>query len=173
MQPVQRDGGNVMARAEKSSEVAVTKGQLERLPRASVFGDVDRLFDDFFGRGWMRPFGWGRPLAEMAALAPSVDVIDREDEVVVRAEVPGFRKEDIDVSVSGTMLTIKGESKTEEKEEKGDYYRCEISRGAFARTLALPAEVDESKARAEMKDGMLELTLPKLEKSKRRRITID
>jgi HSP20 family protein len=156
-----------------NKEVAVSKGKLERLPRAAPFGDIDRLFDDFFGRGWMRPFGWERPLAEMPAFAPSVDVIDREDEVVVRAEVPGFRKEDINISVSGTMLTVKGESKTEETEEKGDYYRCEISRGAFARTLALPAEVDESKAKAAMKDGMLELTLPKLEKSKRRRIAID
>jgi len=162
-----------MAKSETGKEVAVSKGQLERLPRASAFGDVDRLFDDFFGRGWLRPFGMGRPLAGMAALAPSVDVIDREDEVVVRAEVPGFKKEDIDISVSGTMLTIKGDTKTEEKEEKGDYYRCEITRGAFSRTLALPAEVDDSKAKAAIEDGMLELTLPKLEKSKRRRITID
>jgi HSP20 family protein len=162
-----------MAKDEKGKEVAVAKGQLERLPRAPAFGDIDRLFDDFLNRSWLRPFGMGRPLVEMAALAPNVDVIDREDEVVVRAEVPGFRKEDIDISVSGTMLTIKGDTKTEEKEEKGDYYRCEITRGAFTRTLALPAEVDEAKAKAAMKDGMLELTLPKLEKSKRRRIAID
>jgi HSP20 family protein len=162
-----------MAKGEKSKEVAVSKGQLERLPRASAFGDLDRMFDDFFSRGWLRPFGMGRPLAELAAFAPSVDVIDREDEVVVRAEVPGFKKEDIDISVSGNMLTIKGDTKTEEKEEKGDYYRCEITRGAFTRTLALPAEVDDSKAKAAIEDGMLELTLPKLEKSKRRRITID
>ena len=162
-----------MAQGEKGKEVAVSKAQLERLPRASAFGDIDRLFDDFLGRSWLRPFGMGRPLVEMAAFAPSVDVIDREDEVVVRAEVPGFKKEDIDISVSGTMLTIKGDTKTEEKEEKGDYYRCEITRGAFTRTLALPAEVDEAKAKAAIKDGVLELTLPKLEKSKRRRITID
>jgi HSP20 family protein len=162
-----------MARAEKDKEVAVSKGQLERLPRAGAFGDMDRLFDDFFGRGWLRPFAGGRPLAEIAAFTPSVDVIDREDEVVVRAQVPGFSKEDIDISVSGTMLTIKGETKAEEKEEKGDYYRCEITRGAFSRTLPLPAEVDDTKARAAMQDGVLELTLPKLEKSKRRRITID
>jgi HSP20 family protein len=165
------DGGDVMAKG--SEEVAVSKGKLERVPRAAPFGDIDRVFEDFLGRSWLRPFGWERPLAEMPAFAPSVDVIDREDEVVVRAEVPGFKKEDIEISASGTMLTIKGETKTEEKEEKGDYYRCEISRGAFARTLALPAAVDESKAKAAMKDGMLELTLPKLEKSKRRRITID
>jgi HSP20 family molecular chaperone IbpA len=60
----------------------------------------------------------------------------------------------------------------EEKEEKGDYYRCEISQGSFTRIIALPAEVDESKATASMKDGMLELTLPKAEKSKRHTISI-
>jgi HSP20 family protein len=103
---------------------------------------------------------------------PSVDVIDRDDEVVVRAEVPGFRKDDIEVSVSGNMLTIRGETRREVTTEKGDFYRSEISRGAFVRSVSLPAEVDESKAQATMKDGLLELVLPKLEKSKRRTITI-
>jgi len=159
--------------ARTSKDIVPTEGKVERIARPALFGDIDRMFEDFFGRRWMRPFGRERPLAEFSALAPSVDVIDREDEVLVRAEVPGFKKEDIDVSVSGTMLTLKGDTKTEEKEEKGDYYRCEITRGAFSRTLALPAEVDESKARASMKDGVLELTLPKVEKSKRRRITIE
>ena len=160
-----------MARGNK--DIVPSEGKLERIARPALFGDVDRMFDDFFGRRWLRPFGWERPLAELQALAPSVDVVDREDEVVVRAEVPGFKKEDIDISVSGTMLTIKGDMKAEKKEEKGDYYRCEIARGAFARTLALPAEVDEAKAKAAMKDGVLELTLPKLEKARRRRITIE
>jgi HSP20 family protein len=159
-----------MAKANK--DVTVSKGTLERMPRPALFGDVDRMFDDFFGRRWLRPFGWERPFAEMPAFGPSVDVIDRDDEVVVRAEVPGYKKEDIEVSVSDSSLTIKGETKTEEKEEKGDYYRCEISHGAFTRTITLPAEVDDAKAKASMKDGVLELTLPKLEKSKRHPITI-
>jgi HSP20 family protein len=159
--------------ARGSKDIVPAEGKVERVARPALFGDIDRMFDDFFNRRWLRPFAWERPLAEFPTFMPSVDVIDREDEVVVRAEVPGFRKEDIDVSVSGTMLTLKGETKAEEKEEKGDYYRCEITRGAFSRTLALPAEVDESKAKAQMKDGVLELTLPKVEKSRRRRITIE
>jgi HSP20 family protein len=156
----------------KGSEVPVSKGKgtLERMPRATPFVEVERLFDDFFGRRWLRPSAWER-FPEMAAM-PSVDVIDRDDEVVVRAEVPGYKKEDIEISVSDSSLTIKGETKTEEKEEKGDYYRCEISRGAFTRTVELPAAVDDSKAKASMKDGVLELTLPKVEKSKRHTITI-
>jgi len=157
--------------AKGSKEVGISKGTLERLPRpASVFGDMDRLFDDFLGRRWLRPAGWER-FAELPGF-PSVDVIDRDDEVLVRADVPGYKKEDIDISVSNSTLTIKGETKTEEKEEKGDYYRCEISRGAFSRMVPLPAEVDDAKAKASMKDGVLELTLPKLEKSKRHSIAI-
>jgi HSP20 family protein len=158
----------------KRKDIEVSKGKLERMPRPfSGFNDIDRLFDDFVGRRWMRPFGWERPLAEMPELGPSVDVIEREDEVVVRAEVPGYKKEEIEISVTDRMLTLKGETKKEEKEEKGDYYRCEISRGAFTRTLDLPARVDDSKAKAAMKDGVLELTLPKVEKSKRRTIAIE
>jgi len=160
-----------MARGNK--DIVPSEGKVERIARPAPFSDVDRMFHDFFGRRWVRPFGWERPLAEFSTLAPSVDVIDREDEVLVRAEVPGFKKEDIDISVSGTMLTVKGDMKAEKKEEKGDYYRCEITRGAFSRTLAVPAEVDEAKAKAAMKDGVLELTLPKAEKSKRRHITIE
>ncbi|TAK87490.1 MAG: Hsp20/alpha crystallin family protein [Betaproteobacteria bacterium] len=161
-----------MHMAKGNKEVTISKGALERLPRPAPFGDVERLFDEFFGPRWLRPFGWQRPLAEVTAYVPSVDVIDREDEVVVRAEMPGYKKEDIEISVSGSTLTLKGETKAEEKEEKGDYYRCEISHGAFSRTVALPAEVDEAKTKASMKDGVLELTLPKVEKAKRRTITI-
>ena len=157
-----------MAKSDK--EVAVSKGTLERIPRPAVFGDFDRMLDDFFGRRWLRPFGNGS-FAELARM-PSVDVIDRDDEVVVRAAVPGYKKEEIEVSVSDSTLTIKGETKSEEKEQKGDYYRSEISRGSFLRTISLPAEVDDAKAKAEMKDGMLELKLPKLEKSKRHPISI-
>jgi HSP20 family protein len=157
----------------KGKDIEVSKGKLERLPRPSAFTDIDRLFDDFIGRRWLRPFAWPRPLAEMPEFVPSVDVIDREDEVLVRAEVPGYKKEDIEISVSDSMLTIKGETKTEEKEEKGDYYRCEISHGSFTRMVELPSKVDDSKAKAAIKDGVLELTLPKVEKSKRRTIAIE
>lgn len=159
--------------AKRGTEVAVSKNKLERMPRAvGPFGGMDRLFDEFFARRWPRAFDWDRPFGELAEPGPSVDVIDRDDEVLVRAEVPGYRKEDIEVSVSGNMLTLAGETKTEETEEKGSYYRSEISRGSFLRTVALPAEVDDSKAKALMKDGMLELALPKIEKSRRRTIAI-
>lgn len=156
----------------KGTEITVQKGgKPTRMPGLAPFADFERMFDDFFGWRWLRPFAWQPPFSVMPS-TPSVDVIDRDDEVVVRAEVPGYKKEEIEVSVSDGSVTIKGETKAEAKEKKGNYYRCEISRGSFARTLTLPAEVEDAKARASMHDGVLELTLPKREKAKRRSIAI-
>ena len=116
----------------KGKDLTVSKGNLERMPRPmGLFGDIDRMFDEFLSRRWPRP------LTELAGEIPSVDVIDRDEEVVVRAAVPGYRKEDIEITVSGDLLTISGETKSEQKEEKGDYYRAEITRGAFSRTCLL------------------------------------
>src|SRR3990172_1354694 len=100
--------------AKSGKEITVSKGAPERMLRPALFSDFDRMFDDFFGRRWMRPAGWERPFGEMVSL-PSVDVIDRDDEVVVRAEVPGYKKEDIEISVADSSLTIKGETKAEQK----------------------------------------------------------
>lgn len=141
------------------------------------FDEMDRMFDSFFRRGMMRPWRMDWPAFPEVALPelhmPKVDVVDRESEVLIRAEVPGVDKKDLDISVGDSNVTIKGSTRREEKEEKGDYYRCEISRGAFSRTVPLPAEVDSTRARAEFKDGMLELTLPKVEKAKRHSVKID
>jgi len=158
------------------TEVARTKGQEMQkaapMRALSPFEEMDRMFESFFPRGWMQPFRREWPsLGEMAApfegKMPKVDVINRDAEIVVRAEVPGVDKKDIDVTMTDTTVTIKGSTSHEEKEEKGDYYRCEISRGAFSRTVALPAGVDSSKAKAKFQDGVLELTMPKMEKTKR------
>jgi HSP20 family protein len=143
----------------------------------SPFDEMDRIFDQFFRRGWMRPWRFEWPSFPEGALPemkiPKVDVLDREAEVVIMAEVPGVEKKDLDISVGEDTVTIKGSTSHEEKEEKGDYYRREISTGAFLRTVALPATVDGSKAKASFKDGMLELTIPKLEKAKRHSIKVD
>ena len=162
---------------EKTEErkKAVEKVQPARM--LSPFEEMERLFESSFPRGWLRPHRWGWPSwgelpAPFEGKTPSVDVIDRENEVVVKAELPGVDKKDLDISVTNNTVTIKGKTSHEEKEEKGDYYRCEISRGEYSRTLALPAEVDESKAKANFKDGILELTLPKKEKAKRRKIDV-
>jgi len=138
---------------------------------------MDRVFDQYFRHGVMRPwrFEWpGFPeLALPEMKLPKVDVVDREAEVVIKAEVPGVEKKDLDISAGEDSVTIKGSTSKEEKEEKGDYYRREISSGTFLRTVALPATVDGSKAKASFKDGMLELTLPKTEKAKRHSVKLD
>jgi HSP20 family protein len=135
---------------------------------------MDRAYADFPGRGLMRPWSieWpaGPELRELRM--PKVDVIDRDEDVLVRAELPGVEKKDLEISTSDTSVTLKATTRHEEKEEKGDYYRCEITRGSFARTIALPSQVQSDKAKANLKDGVLELTLPKVEKSKRRTVTI-
>jgi len=171
-----------MAKEEKKESKGSETGkeiEVSRPTRAlSPFEEMDRWFEGFFPRGWMRPFrmewpGWGELAAPFEGRMPKIDVIDRDEEVVVRAEVPGVEKDDLDVSVSGNTVTIKGETKREAKEEKGNYYRCEISRGAFARTVVLPDYVDSDSAKAKFEDGVLELTLPKVEKAKRRTIKVD
>jgi len=142
------------------------------------FEEMERMFDNLFERRWMHPFqkGWSafpKITAPFKGLTPSVDVIDRDNEVVVKAELPGVDKKDLEISVTQNSVTIKGSTSHEEKEEKGDYYRCEISRGSYARTLSLPADIDEENTKASFKDGILELTLPKLKKSMRHTIKVE
>jgi HSP20 family protein len=155
------------------------KKEVQTAPARTMtpFDEMDRMMHRYFRRGWMRPwrFEWpGFPEMELPEVkVPSVDVVDRENEVVVKAEVPGVDKKDLDISVGEDSVTIKGETRHEEKEEKGNYYRREISSGSFSRTVALPATVDGSKAKANFSDGMLELTIPKVEKAKRHSIKVD
>lgn len=159
---------------EKTQELQ----QVEPAHVVSPFDEMERMFENFFERRWLRPFQKGWPAfpklaAPFKGMAPSVDIIDRDDEVVVKAELPGVDKKDLEISVTQNTVTIKGSTSHEEKEEKGDYYRCEISRGSYARTLSLPADIDEENTRATFKDGILELTLPKLKISKRHTIKVE
>ncbi|MDH5371185.1 MAG: Hsp20/alpha crystallin family protein, partial [Gammaproteobacteria bacterium] len=100
-------------------------------------------------------------------------VIERDGEIVVKAMMPGVEKKDIEISMTKNTVTISGKTSHEEKEEKGNYYRHEISKGSYMRTLSLPENVNEDKAKAKFKDGMLELTIPKMEVSHRRNIKVD
>ena len=129
-----------------------------------LHGDIDDLFNSFF-RGLDRPFSEHK-------VWPAIDVADEEYAVVVRAEVPGCKAEDIDISVYGNTLTISGEKKqSEEKKEKG-YYHVESSYGSFRRELTLPTDVDADKVDAAYKHGVLTITLPKAEKSKAVKIKV-
>lgn len=166
-----------MAAEQKDIQVS-RKKESDKAPARILhpMEDIERLFEEFRSRPWLRAPRWeGLPELRLPfeGRMPRLDVVDRDNEVVVRAELPGVRREDIEISLTGDLLTIKGETKREEKEEKGDYYRCETSHGSFSRTVSLPAEVNEAGARARLRDGILELTLPKVEKAKKRMISID
>jgi len=148
--------------------------------------EMERMFENFVGADWPRPGQWEWPRmmrmrmpfegqlrrAEVARM-PHVDVVDREADVLVRAELAGVDKKDLDISVTDNTVTIKGSSRKESKQEEGDYYRCEIAQGAFSRTMTLPCAVDGDKAKATFKDGLLELVLPKVEPAKRRAIKVE
>lgn len=133
---------------------------------------MDQMFEGFFPRGWRGPAGFIRPETEAGVVRlPSVDVIERDDEVLVRAELPGVEKKDIDVSVTDSSLTIGAIPRG--AEEEGEYYCCEIGAAPFARTVQLPVEVDGERAKASFRDGLLELRLPKTEHARRRAISIE
>ncbi len=127
--------------------------------------DMDRLLDDFFSHG---PFHFGHE----SDLSPSVEVADTNDAVVVKAQVPGISQESLQVSVTDDSLTLKGEMKEEDKEEEKNYYRREFRYGSFARTIPLPAPIQSEKAEAKLKDGILEVTIPKSEKAKVKEIPV-
>jgi HSP20 family protein len=170
-----------MAEAKEKSKIIPVKkdsAQLHAKHLLTPFEEMERWADDFFPRNWLRQHRWDWPASSRLASmleerTPKVDIIDRDNEVFIKAELPGIDKKDIEVSVANHMLTIKGSSRKEEKDEKGDYYRCEITEGSFSRSLSLPAEVNIDKSEAKFKDGILELTLPKTERTKRRSIKID
>ena len=138
--------------------------------------DMESMFDDFFSSDWMRPLKWEFPrwpqMSQIELKVPKMDVVDRDDEVMVRADLPGVKKEDVDVSLTDNTITVKGSTSEEKKEKKGDYYRCETMQGSFSSTMSLPSEVDGSKAKSTFKDGVLEVVVPKLEKARRHSVKI-
>ncbi len=133
--------------------------------------DMDRLFDEIFSPLQRRRRTWGEK-PETGSIVPNVEIYDRTNEIVFRAQLPGVKKEDIDLSIAKDSLTLKGEVKKEE-EAGTAYYVNEISYGSFARTVELPVEVESEKAKATFKDGILELVLPKREEAKPKEIKIE
>lgn len=137
------------------------------------FDEMAHFFDSFSNRNWMRPLHmewpeWSHISAPFGGKQPHMEVIDREKEIVLRAELPGVDKKDLDVSMSDHTITVKGKTDYEEKEEKGDYYRSEIAHGSFSRTMLLPADVDVENVKSTFKNGLLEIHVPKLEKASRK-----
>jgi HSP20 family protein len=136
------------------------------------FSNVERMFEEWFEDFWSRPVSrFWRPdflrLRSIALEAPALDVYDQKDDVIVKAEIPGLTKDEIEISLEGNFLTVKGEKKKEEEVKEEDYYRHERTFGAFSRTIELPVDIKTDKVNASFNNGVLEIRLPKAEEAKK------
>jgi HSP20 family protein len=123
-------------------------------------GEPFRAFDDLVSRmfdDWLSP----RLAGEARGWSPAVDMVDRKDEIVLRADVPGLEQKDIQVDVENGMLTIRGTRQGEREAKEEDYYCCERWAGSFSRTIALPSGIEQDKIKATFKNGVLEVHVPK------------
>jgi HSP20 family protein len=128
--------------------------------------EMDRLWDEYFGAG-RRAFR-----LEEEAWLPAVDVSETGDKITVKAEIPGMEAKDIEISMVGDTLTIKGEKKAETEEKDENYHMVERTYGSFSRAMKLPAVVDAEKVEATYKNGVLTVVLPKMEEVKPKAIEI-
>lgn len=134
----------------------------------SVFDQFNRMFeDDFF-----KPF-FNRSMDSWSGQYPVADIFETKDDYVLKLEVPGMSKDDITVEIDNNVLYVKGERKMDNEIKEDNYHRLERYSGSFSRAFNLPGEVDGSKVKAKMKDGILELNVPKAEVMKAKTITIN
>lgn len=136
--------------------------ELSRMER-----EMEELMSRFF-REWPLPWRAG----EARGWVPPVDMMDRKDEVILRADIPGLDQKDIEVNVEEGILTIRGERKEEKEVKEEDYCCCERWTGAFSRSLSLPPGVDPEQIKATFKNGVLEVHLPKTKEARGKKIEI-
>jgi HSP20 family protein len=126
--------------------------------------DVNRLFDTFFG---------ARPANEAARRwAPAMDLVETDDHLVLRADLPGLDKDDVEIEVKDDVLTVSGERKAEHEERQDGFHRIERAYGGFARSLTLPKGIDPDQVQAEFNKGVLEVRIPKPAERKPHRVQI-
>jgi HSP20 family protein len=133
----------------------------------SVRDEMNRLFNEFFGRGGSEEGTWAS-----GAWTPPVDIYETDEALVLKAELPGFSKDDIGIELKENTLVIKGERKREDDMKEGNYHRVERAYGAFQRSFLLPTTVDQERVQASYKDGILELRLPKVPAAQPKRIAV-
>jgi HSP20 family protein len=133
------------------------------------FQRMNRLFEEAFGPLTFPP----EESLSLTGWTPSCDVYETDNEIVVKAEIPGVKKDDVKVGIEDGVLSISGERKFEEETKKENYLRVERRYGSFTRSFTLPTIVDSSKVMAEFKDGLLKVTLPKREESKPKGVEVE
>jgi HSP20 family protein len=140
-------------------------GKPGRAEPMALLDDLEAEMERFWGRqGWFWPGPFLRPLRglrESFTLAPRMDAYQKDDTIVVKAELPGLKREDVQVEVEGDTLIIRGESKGESEVKEQDFYRSERSFGSFYRRMQLPAGVTPDQITANLQDGVLEVRIPK------------
>ena len=135
----------------------------------SPFERMDEFVEDLFRRPFGRPLLARFPrIMEEIAPTPSVDIFEEGDNIVLKTELPGMTKDDIEIKLTDDMITLSGEKKLEEKIEEKNYFRHERSYGSFSRSFTLPSEVQSDKAKASFKNGILEVRIPKSEEAKKK-----
>ena len=152
--------------------------KVERSGHLAPFEEIERWFDEAWHRPFSRMWSLMRPeseLGEFETAGPAVDIYDKGNELVLKANVPGLKKEEIDIQLADNVLTISGEHKTETKVERENYYRYERAHGSFFRRFELPYDIDTEHINARVEDGVLEVVLPRTEeaKGKTRKISIN
>ena len=162
-----------MAEATKTPAKAQPEPQTPaRVGERDLFGslrnEIERVFEDFDKGLWGFPARWRVSLPETLrrprlafALTPSVDMIEKDDMLELAADLPGVDEKNIEVKLSGDTLTIKGEREEHKEEKKKDYYISERQFGAFERSFRLPDNVETDKIKAQFKNGVLTIALPK------------
>jgi HSP20 family protein len=134
---------------------------------------VDRMFEGFgLGRRWNTPLWREARETGRDLWAPDIDVFQKNNELMIRADLPGLKREDVSVEITDDAVTIQGERKHEQEEEREGYYRSERSYGSFCRVVPLPQGAITEQAKAQFKDGVLEVTMPAPPASKGRRLEI-
>ena len=128
--------------------------------------EIDRVFDSFFRNDLTDDGKWGK------FWSPDIDLIENDNAFVVKAELPGVSKEDVKISLVDSILTIRGEKMTGDDDKQKSYHRVERHYGTFQRSFTMPASVDSNRIEAEFKDGVLTITLPKLEETKPKMIEV-
>jgi HSP20 family protein len=157
------DFGSLMPRRERSAMPGARRDDMLD-PLVSFRRELDRLFDDFFN-----DFGRGlrRRGADWSAVTPTIDVAETDKELVVTAELPGLNEKDFEVTLSGDLITIKGEKRAEQEEKKGDTTYMERRFGTFSRSIRLPFEVRDEKVDARYEKGVLTVRVPKPREAQR------
>ncbi len=159
--------------AEKKTEGKREVAPYRPFKMPMMFDETDRMFNRFMGRRF-GPMRWPKMLwpEELDSGYPSVDIYEDARSVMLKAEIPGVNKEDLNVNITEDAITISGEKKKEEKVEEKDYYRYERSYGSFRRILPLPAGVQSTKAKAKFSDGVLEIKVPKTPEARKKEVKV-